>query len=148
MAIHSKVKVFVHLVWSTHSRNPILNKEFKKQVKTHLIVHGKENGILIQEINIQPEHLHLLIPIPADLSISKIAKSLKGESSRWINENGFVQGKFRWQRGYGAFSVSASQLNIVSNYIRNQDEHHKKNTFMDEYNHWLKRYGMEKDEND
>jgi len=143
MAIHSKVKIFVHLVWSTNSRKPNLNKEFKKQLKTHLIEHGKENGILIQEINIQPEHLHLLITMPADLSIAKIAKSLKGESSRWINENGLVQEKFRWQRGYGAFSVSASQLKIVSNYIRNQDQHHKRNSFMDEYNDWLKKYGLD-----
>ena len=148
MAIHSKVKIWVHLVWSTHKRAPILIKDLKSKLESHLINHAKENGVIINEINIQRDHLHVLFGLPADSSIAKIAKSLKGESSRWINENGLAHGKFRWQRGYGAFSVSASQLKTVVNYIRNQDEHHKKKTFMDEYNHWLKQYGMEKDGND
>jgi REP element-mobilizing transposase RayT len=71
--------------------------------------------------------------LPADIPITHVAKALKGETSNWINNNNFIPGKFRWQRGYGAFSVSASQLNIVEEYIKNQNEHHKRKTFKEEY---------------
>ena len=74
--------------------------------------------------------------------MDKVARIFKGESSFWVNENKLTPFKFKWQRGYGAFSVSASQLETVINYIAKQDEHHKIKTFTEEYNDWQKKYGI------
>ena len=93
-------------------------------------------------MHIQPEHIHVLFGLHADNTIAKVSKSMKGETSRWINENEMAQGKFRWQRGYGAFSVSASQLEIVKKYIKNQESHHKRQTFQEEYDEWARQYGI------
>ena len=78
-------------------------------------------------------HEKLRTALPAELGVAKVVKSLKGESSRWINEQNLAGGRFQWQRGYGAFSVSASQLAKVKTYVENQDEHHAKKTFAEEY---------------
>ena len=99
-------------------------------------------------MNIQPDHVHMLLSLPSDKTIAKIAKDLKGESSNWINENKFIPGKFRWQRGYGAFSVSVSQLEIVKQYINNQDKHHRKKSFQEEYDEWCVKYGIEINKNE
>ena len=98
--------------------------------------------IIISKMNIQPEHVHILLNLPADKTIAEIAQGLKGESSKWINDNDFMPGKFRWQRGYGAYSVSASQVRIVENYIKNQDEHQKRKSFHHEYKEWASQYGV------
>ena len=90
-------------------------------------------NIVFEKINIQPEHIHILLGLPANKSIAQVAKELKGESSNRINDNNIIAGKFRWQRRYGAFSVSASQLEAMKRYIKNQNEHHRKKSFKEEY---------------
>ncbi len=123
-------------------RERIFNKSLRLQIFQHFVDKSKDIGIEIEKMNIQPEHIHLLFPLPSDKSISQIVKLLKGESSRWINEENLIKSSFKWQRGYGAFSVSASQLLIVKNYIKNQDEHHHKKTFAEEYEEWARQYGV------
>jgi len=140
--LHSYVKIWIHIVWSTYDRERILHRELRPRLFKHLIDHATELGITMERVNIQPEHVHCLISLPADKDLSSTVKGLKGEASRWINEEGLVKGKFRWQRGYGAFSVSASQLEAVKRYIETQDEHHKRKTFQDEYREWFERYGF------
>ena len=83
----------------------------------------------------------MLISLPSSRSMEAIARSFKGESSYWINDNNLTQNKFKWQRGYGAFSVSTSQLEKVKYYIANQEEHHRVKTFSEEYNNWKNKYG-------
>ena len=100
-------------------------------------------GVNIEKLNIQPEHIHLLFNLPTNIMLSTVAKNFKGESSRWINENDLLNIRFKWQRGYGAFSVSSSQVGVVKNYIQNQDEHHKSQTFMKEYRMFLENYGFD-----
>jgi len=133
MSLHSYVKLYVHLIWTTHNRKRILKTNLRIALFKHYIERSKELNIVFKKMNIQPEHVHILLSLPSDKTIAKIAKDLKGESSNWINENKFISGKFRWQRGYGAFSVSASQIEIVKQYIKNQDEHHKRKSFQEEY---------------
>ncbi len=145
--LHSHVKVWVHVVWTTHDRERVLNIELRKKLFCHLVSHAKEEGIQTERINVQPEHVHCLLALPSDKTLATVVKGLKGESSRWINEQGFLPGSFRWQRGYGAFSVSASQLDRVKVYIEHQDVHHKRQTFGEEYEAWVKRYGMEMGKN-
>ena len=142
MAIHSKVRIYVHLIWGTYKHQRILNQDLRLKIFQHLVERATELKIVINKMNIQPEHVHMGIELPADQSIAEVAKNLKGECSNWINDNDFLRGKFRWQRGYGAFSVSASQLEKVKSYIENQDEHHKRKTFQEEYKEWAKKYGI------
>jgi putative transposase len=142
MAIHSHVKIYVHLIWGTYNHQRILNSKIRLSIYNHIAKRSKELSIVFEKINIQPEHIHVLLSLPSDKSIAKIAKDLKGESSNWINENNLIPGKFRWQRGYGAFSVSASQLEIVKQYVKNQEEHHRRKSFKEEYDEWAGQYGI------
>ncbi len=142
MAIHSHVKVWVHLIWDTHKRERMLHRDLRLTLFDHLVNQSEELEIVIEKLNIQPEHVHMLFPLPSDVALARVVKSLKGESSSWINENSLVKGKFSWQRGYGSYSVSASQLERVKRYIRNQDVHHRRHTFQEEYEDWAKRYGV------
>ncbi|OPX34367.1 hypothetical protein B1H10_03835 [candidate division KSB1 bacterium 4484_188] len=142
MATHSLVKIYVHLIWGTLSRERILNKNLRISLFKHYVERAKELSLQIEKMNIQPEHVHILLTLPADQTIAQVSKNLKGESSHWINDNNLLPGKFNWQRGYGAFSVSASQLTKVKNYIASQEEHHKKQSFYQEYKEWAKKYGV------
>lgn len=148
MAIHSKVRIYVHLIWGTYKHQRILNRELRIKIFQHLVERANELKIVINKMNIQPEHVHITLELPSSKSIADVAQNLKGESSTWINDNDFLRGKFRWQRGYGAYSVSASQLEKVKSYIENQDEHHKRKTFQEEYKEWAKQYGVWDDEED
>ena len=90
-----------------------------------------------------PEHVHALIDLPTNKSIEEVVQLLKGSSSHWINENRLLRGRFSWGRGYGAFSVSHSDVDQVAAYIANQQEHHRKKTFEQEFELFVKRYGLE-----
>ncbi len=89
------------------------------------------------------DHAHALIDLPTNLTIEEAVHLLKGSSSHWINQNKLVRGRFAWGRGYGAFSVSSSDVSRVSHYIANQEEHHRKRTFEEEYQLFVRRYGLE-----
>ena len=87
-----------------------------------------------------PDHLHVFIGMKPNQSLSNLMQDIKGDSSKWINAKGFVQGKFEWQSGFGAFSYSISQIDDVVIYIVNQEEHHKKKTFKEEYIQFLEKF--------
>lgn len=97
-------------------------------------------------INGVADHVHILIGYRPHQSLSDLVQDIKGSSSKWINEKKFTRSKFAWQEGYGAFSYSHSHLSKVINYIKNQEQHHKKITFMEEYKSFLKNYDVEFDE--
>jgi len=90
-----------------------------------------------------PDHVHALIDLPTTKSIEEMVQLFKGNSSHWINENRLLRGKFAWGRGYGAFSVSQSDVSRVAAYIANQETHHRKQSFQDEYQLFVKKYGLE-----
>ncbi len=89
------------------------------------------------------DHTHALIDLPTNLSIEQTIQFLKGSSSHWINQNRLIRGKFAWGRGYGAFSVSHSDAGRVAKYIADQEGHHRQRTFEDEYQLFVKKYGLE-----
>lgn len=93
-----------------------------------------------------PDHTHLLIGLKPNMSVSDLVRDVKNNSSGFINEKGFLKTKFHWQEGYGAFSYSKSQLDKVVKYVLNQAEHHKTQTFKDEYITFLKKFEIEYDE--
>lgn len=142
MAVHSKVRIYVHTIWGTYDHQRNLSKDLRVKIFQHFVERAQEINIMIFKMNIQPEHVHLLINLPSNKTMADAAQLFKGECSTWINDNNLMQGKFSWQRGYGAYSVSSSQVAVVENYIKNQDAHHKRKTFQEEYKEWAMKYGL------
>ena len=138
------IKIWIHLVWTTKDRQPILLKEIRQTVFEHIRNNAKSKDIYIDFINGHAEHVHCLISLKSNQNIDKILMLLKGESSFWINRNNLTQAKFEWQDEYFAVSVSESVVNKVRDYIKNQEVHHQKKSFMDEYNEFMQKYGFEK----
>jgi len=97
-------------------------------------------------INSMPDHLHLFFGFRPNQSLSDLMRIIKGESSEWINKEKLNSSTFRWQEGYGAFSYSRSQIKAVCTYIENQEEHHRKKTFLEEYKHILEQFEVDFDE--
>jgi len=139
------VKVYIHFVWATKNHAPmLLTKEVREKVWQHIRENAKAKGIFIDHINGYSDHCHCLVSFGIDQTISKVMQLLKGESSFWINQNKLSAGKFEWQDEYYAVSVSESGVDRVRNYIRNQEEHHHKKTFQQEYDEFIEKFGFEK----
>ena len=139
----SFVKIWVHIVFATKNREPLLHKNFRYNLYNHIIQNCKEKDIFLQTINGYTDHIHCLISLGKDQSISKITQLIKGESSFWINKNNLIEGKFAWQDDYFAVSVSESQVETVINYIKNQEQHHSKKSFNEEVEEFMIRYGWQ-----
>jgi len=126
----------------------MLTKDVRPLVRRHLVEYAKENDIHSEALNVQMEHVHGLITLLSTQRIDDVVKFLKGESSHWINEQNLLRGKFSWQRGCAALSVSPSHVERLKLYINNQDEHHRRKTFAEEYRTILKKYGFSEAETD
>jgi REP element-mobilizing transposase RayT len=118
-------------------------REAAVKVSDFLSQYAESKGIYMKVNFVNPEHVHALIDLPTRYSIEEVLKLLKGSSSHWINQNRLLRGKFFWGRGYRAFSVSQSNVDQVVQYIASQDEHHRKRTFLEEYEDLVKRYGLQ-----
>ncbi len=138
----SFVKVYIHYVWSTKNREPLLTNGIRQKVFNHIKENAESKNIHIDFINGYVDHVHCLVSLPDDLSIGKVAQLLKGESSYWVNKNKITKTKFEWQNEYFAVSVDDNNIDAVREYIKNQEEHHKKITFSQEYELFMKRYGF------
>ena len=138
----SWVRVYIHMVFSTKDREPLLNsKELCRQVFQHIKKNADEKDIWLDCVNGWHEHAHCLISLGKEQSISKVAQLIKGESSFWINRNKLIEKKFEWQDDYWAVGVSESHLQSVRNYIYCQEDHHTNKTFTDEVNEFMEKYG-------
>lgn len=137
----SSIRIWVHLVFSTKNREPLLLQSIRESIIDHIKKIAKSKNIWIDEINGWNDHIHILISLGKDQSISKIAQLIKGESSNWINKNKLTKTHFAWQDDYWAVSLSESHLADLRNYILNQEIHHKKITFNEEVENFMKKYG-------
>lgn len=135
-------KVMIHFIWSTKNRQPIISKDIKPALLSHIKENSIKNGIFIDCLNCIEDHIHLLVSLGTQQTISKIAMLVKGESSFWLNKQKFLKNNFEWQEEYIALSVSESGVDKVRNYIANQEEHHKKKTFAKEYEEFLSIHGF------
>ncbi|MBI3415753.1 MAG: IS200/IS605 family transposase [Verrucomicrobia bacterium] len=142
MALHSYSRVWLHLVWATLERRPLLRKDAAVKLSSHLREYAETKGVYMKLNFVNADHVHALIDLPTSLAIEEVLKLFKGESSHWVNEENLVPGKFAWQRGYGAFSVSQSGVEEVCSYIAGQEEHHRKLGFVDELKLFVQRYGL------
>ena len=138
-------RILFHLIWGTKNRYRYLKPEIRPQLFTHIIEYSKRLPYTqIIEINGWEDHIHTLVSTSPKHSLSWIVNKLKGESSHWMNEEKLVRvGEFGWAEGFGAFSVSESQIEKVREYIRNQEEHHKRLSFEEEYQMFIKKYKVE-----
>lgn len=138
----SWIRIWIHLVFSIKNREPYLSpKEKREKVIAHIKNNAKKKDIWLEEINGHKEHIHCLISLGKDQSISKISQLIKGESSKWINDEKLTKTKFYWQDDYWAVSVSESHLKDVKDYIRNQEDHHRIKSFTEEVDDFMKKYG-------
>ena len=141
----SFIKVYIHFVWSTKDWVPYLDSpELRKEVWRHISQNAKEKNIFIDFVNGYSNHCHCLVSLGGDQTLQKIMQLIKGESSHWINKNELVNGKFEWQDEFFAVSVSESMIDKVRNYIRNQEKHHRLQTFQEEYDEFIFKYGFQK----
>jgi len=139
-------QIHIHFVFAVKFRQAIINNDWKEQLYKYIAGIIKSNNHKLLAINGVSDHVHILIGIRPAQSISDLMKNIKQDSSRWINTNKFSKNHFEWQEGYGAFSYSKSQLNAVVNYIENQELHHKKKTFREEYVDFLEKFEIDYDE--
>ncbi len=137
------IKIWLHFVWSTKDRYPYLQDDIRGKAFEHIKQNAKEKGIFIDFINGHIDHVHCLISLSGDQTIAWIMQSIKGESSFWINKNKLTKARFAWQDEYFVASVSPSAVMNVRDYIRNQEEHHKKAGFAEELERFLSKAGFE-----
>jgi len=139
-------QIHIQSVFTVQNRNCVIRKKWRDELYKYITSIIQSNGHKVLAINGMPDHLHVFFGMRPSQSLSGLMKDVKADSSKWINERGFVRGKFSWQEGYGAFSYSKSHVNKVIDYIRNQEEHHHKKTFIEEYTELLKKFEVDYDE--
>jgi len=126
-------QIHIQAVFTVHDRQCLIDNVWKDELYKYItgIIQNHDHKVL--QINGMPDHIHILFGMRTTQSISDLMKQVKQDSSKWINNKGFVVGRFSWQAGFGAFSYSKSQIPRVINYIKNQENHHKKKSFTEEY---------------
>lgn len=137
----SWVRVWVHMVFSTHNNQPYLKKEIRARVFQHIKDNAKEKGIWLDCVSGYHDHAHCLVSLGKEQTISRVAQLIKGESSHWINQQHLIEGTFRWQDDYWAVSVSEGDVDRVRAYIHRQETHHSRSSFADEVKNFMKKYG-------
>lgn len=126
-------QLYIHFVFAVENRHSLISEEWEEELYKYVsgILKGKNHKPIA--INGMPDHIHILSGINPSMSCSDTMQIVKSETSKWINSRGFVQGKFKWQSGFGAFSYSRSHLDNVYHYVMNQKNAHEKKSFRNEY---------------
>lgn len=139
-------QLYIHIVFAVKNRNSLINQTWEDKLYKYITGTVQKMGQKMLRINGMPDHIHFLIGLKPDIAISDLVREVKKSSTSFIKEKKLTKLNFSWQSGYGAFSVSHSQLDKVINYIINQKEHHRKRTFKEEYIELLKKYEIEYNE--
>jgi putative transposase len=135
-----------HIIFSTKDRQPLIRDSFRDELEKYIAgIVRNEGGVLIG-IGGMPDHFHLVARFKPDRSVADMVRLIKANSSKWVNEKHGDPGRFAWQLGYGAFSVSQSQLETLKAYVANQKAHHKTRSFQDEFRGFLVKHGVDFDE--
>ena len=140
----SFVRIWLHCVWGTKRRFPYLTEDIKWTIFNHIKGNAKLKGIYIGCINGYKDHVHCILSLKADQTLSKSIQLIKGDSSFWINQKALTKTKFEWADEYYAVSFSESHLKKVREYIQNQEEHHRSKTWKQECEEFMKKYNFEK----
>ena len=139
-------QLYIQVVFAVKGRQNLIAKSWKNDLHKYItgIITNKEQKSII--VNGMADHIHIFVGLKPSMRISDLVRDIKNNSAKFINEAGFVKGKFVWQEGYGVFSYSHSEISRVYNYILNQEEHHQKKSFRDEYLELLKNFEIEHNE--
>jgi REP element-mobilizing transposase RayT len=139
-------QIHIHTVFAVQNRLSLINKNWQEELYKYITGIITNNGHKLLQIGGMQDHIHIFFGMRPTQSLSNLMQDIKGDSSKWINEKRFVKGKFSWQEGYGAFSYGKSQIDDVVQYIQNQEKHHAKRDFQNEYLELLKLFSVEYDE--
>jgi len=142
MSAHSYSRRWIHLIWGTLNREKVLNKTAAARVSRYLDEYAESKDVYVKINYVNADHVHALVDLPTGFSIEELVQLLKGSSSHWINSNDIITGKLAWGRGYGAFSVSESNVGHVAGYLAQQEEHHHTRTFAEELREFIDRHGL------
>jgi len=139
-------QLYIHFIFAVKYRAAVIHPDWEVHLHKYITGVVQKNGHKLLAINSVPDHLHMLVGYNPLQSVSELMRLVKGDSSEFVNKNGFTKDKFRWQEGYGAFSNSTSHMDRVVKYIHNQKEHHRTKTFRDEYIGILREYDVDYNE--
>jgi REP element-mobilizing transposase RayT len=139
-------QIHIQFVFAVKNRTAVIAKLWKDELYKYMTGIIQNKGHKLLAINGVEDHIHILVGLKPTESISDLMRELKSNSSKWVNEKGYTKGKFEWQEGYGAFSYSKSQVTNVIDYIENQEIHHHKQSFHEEYLNFLEKFDVEYDE--
>lgn len=139
-------QIHIQVVFAVQNRECIILNSWKDELYKYITGIIKQNNHKLLAINGMPDHVHILIGMRPSQSLSDLMQDIKGSSSKWINETKLIRSRFSWQEGYGAFSYSKSHLSRVIKYIENQETHHKKKNFNEEYKEFLEKFDVPYDE--
>ena len=139
-------QIYTHIVFAVKGRQNLINPNIREELHKYItgIITNRDQKLL--SIFCMPDHTHLLIGLKPSISISDLVRDIKAGSSKFINDTKLIKGKFSWQEGFGVFSYSRSQIDTVIKYIQNQEKHHHKKSFKEEYLEFLKKFEIEYDE--
>jgi putative transposase len=139
-------QIYIQVVFAVKGRENLISNKWKTELHKYIagVIKGKKQKPII--VNGMPDHIHAFVGLKPAMSISDLVRVMKNNSSNFVNDHKLMKGRFSWQEGYGAFSYSHSHIESVYNYILNQEKHHKKKTFKEEYLEFLKKFEVEYDE--
>ncbi len=143
---HSYTKVWIHAIWTTKERLPLISNSIEKKVYQLIFDELYNQNCMVKIINGMPNHIHCLFLLNPQKSIAEVIKHAKGHSSNFINQNNLIHEKFAWQTGYSAFSISESAVEKVYQYIKIQKLHHQKKSFGQELDKFLTIYGLTREQ--
>jgi len=139
-------QIHIHAVFAVQDRESLIKKDWQERLYTYIIAIIQNHEHKVLAIGGMPDHVHILFGFRPTQSLSDLMQQVKRDSSEWINQNKFTEGKFVWQEGYGAFSYGKSQVPAVVNYILKQEQHHSEKSFTEEYKKMLDIFGITYDE--
>ena len=138
-------QIYIQTVFAVSGRLSLIRNEHKEEIYKYITGIVRNDGHKLIAINGMADHVHILLGLKPDMALSDLVRDIKSNSTHFINERGFAPGKFGWQEGYGAFSYGRSQLGSIIHYIQNQEKHHGRRSFKDEYLSLLKKFELEFD---
>jgi len=136
-------QIYIQVVFAVTGRMSLITKDYKEELHKYITGIVRNKGQKLISINGIPDHLHILIGLRPAMALADLVRDVKSDSSDWVNRKKLSRGKFAWQEGYGAFSYGHSQLDMIIRYIQNQERHHKRRSFKDEYLTLLKKFEIE-----
>lgn len=135
-------QIYIHVIFAVAGRINAIPNRHKQELYRYITGIITEKGQKLLAINGMPDHVHVFVGLAPDMSLSELIRDVKANSSRFINQQKWVLGRFAWQRGFGAFSYAASQRDVVIRYIQNQEQHHAQRSFREEYVGLLEKFGV------